>query len=207
MGRWQATSGRVFARGFAPVCALGVSLGLGACVEAANDAAASAPTLAHRQIERREGVSLAPATVAIVSVQGAPEAVTASFLQDLASEAKAREIVVVEPRKARYLVRGYLSATATADGATLEYVWDVFGPDKQRAQRLNDVISVKGAGDDPWAIAGEAALTSVAAKSADDLAAFLSNTPDAKPIPAVAGASEPAATATAMGYTAHPVRG
>ena len=42
----------------------------------------------------------------------------------------------------------------------------------------------------------------VAAKSADDLAAFLSNTPDAKPIPAVAGASEPAATATAMGYTA-----
>jgi hypothetical protein len=64
------------------------------------------------------------------------------------------------------------------------------------------VISVKGAGDDPWAIADGAALTSVAAKSADDLAAFLSNTPDAKPIPAVAGASEPAATATAMGYTA-----
>jgi hypothetical protein len=110
--------------------------------------------------------------------------------------------VVVEPRKARYLVRGYLSATVTADGATLEYVWDVFGPDKQRAQRLNDVISVKGAGDDAWAVADEAALTSVAAKSADDLAAFLSNTPDAKPIPAVARASEPAAAATAMGYTA-----
>ena len=203
MGRWQATSGQVFARAFAPVCAFGVSLGLAACVEAANDTAANdaAATLAHRQIERREGVSLAPATVAIVSVAGAPEAVTASFLQDLASEAKAREIVVVEPRKARYLVRGYLSATVTADGATLEYVWDVFGPDKQRAQRLNDVISVKGPGDDPWAIAGEAALTGVAAKSADDLAAFLSNTPDAKPIPAVARASEPTA-ATAMGYTA-----
>ena len=200
MGRGQATSGLVFARAFAPVCALGVSLGLAACVEAANDAAA--PTLAHREIERREGVSLAPATVAIVSVEGAPEAVAASFSQELATEAKAREIVVVEPRKARYLVRGYLSATATADGATLEYVWDVFGPDKQRAQRLNDVISVKGAGDDAWAIAGEAALTSVAAKSADDLAAFLSNTPDAKPIAAVARASEPAATATAMGYTA-----
>jgi hypothetical protein len=68
VGRWQGTSGRVFARGFAPVWALGVSLGLAACVEAANDAAAPTPTLAHRQIERREGVSLAPATVAIVSV-------------------------------------------------------------------------------------------------------------------------------------------
>ena len=197
MGRWRATNGEVFSRALA----LGVSLGLAACVEAASDAA-TPTTLAHRQIERREGVSLAPATVAIVSVAGAPQAVSASFLQDLASEAKAREIVVVEPRKARYLVRGYLSATVTADGAMLEYVWDVFGPDKQRAQRLNDVISVKGAGDDPWAAAGEAALTSVAAKSADDLAAFLSNTPDAKPIPAVARASEPAAAATAMGYTA-----
>ncbi len=196
MGRWRAASGGVFARALAPACALGVSLGLAACVEAANDAAA--PTLAHRQIERREGVSLAPATVAIVSIAGAPDAVAASFLQELGRDARAREIVLVEPRKARYLVRGYLSAAATADGATLEYVWDVFGPDKLRAQRLNDVISVKGLGDDPWAIAGEAALNSVAAKSADDLAAFLSNTPDAKPIAAAVGVSEP--TATAMGY-------
>jgi hypothetical protein len=195
VGVW-ATNDGVFARASAPACALGVALALGGCVEAAGDAAA--PTLAHRQIERREGFSLAPATVAIVSVAGAPDAVASSFLQELARDARAREIVLVEPKKARYLVRGYLSAAATADGATLEYVWDVFGPDKLRAQRLNDVISVKGEGDDPWAIAGEAALNSVAAKSADDLAAFLSNTPDAKPIAAAAAASEP--TATAMGY-------
>jgi hypothetical protein len=144
-------------------------------------------------------VSLAPATVAIVSVQGAPETVAESFSQELTRDAKAREIVLVDPRKAHYLVRGYLSATATADGATLEYVWDVFGPDKQREQRLNDVISVKGTGDDPWTIAGASALSSVAAKSADDLAAFLSNTPEAKPIPAVSRA-EAAAPATALGY-------
>jgi hypothetical protein len=178
--------------------ALACALGLAACVEPSSDDAT--PTLAHRQIERREGVSLAPATVAIVSVEGAPEAVAKSFSQELAIDAQAREIVLVEPKKARYLVRGYLSATTTADGATLEYVWDVFGPDKRREQRLNDMIEVKGEGDDPWAIAGEAALTSVAAKSADDLAAFLSNTPEAKPIPAVARAAEPVATATAMGY-------
>ena len=52
------------------------------------------------------------------------------------------------------------------------------------------MIAVKGAGDDPWALAGEAALTSVAAKSADDLAAFLSNTPEAA---AHAAAPAPAA--------------
>ena len=83
-------------------------------------------------------------------------------------------------------MRGYLSASLTADGASIEYVWDVFTSDKQRAQRLNDVIVVKGSGDDPWALAGEAALKSVAAKSADDLAAYLSNTPEAVAVAAVA---------------------
>ncbi len=69
-------------------------------------------------------------------------------------------------------MRGYLSASLDEDGAAIEYVWDVFDPDKRRAQRLNDVIAVKGSGDDPWALAGQAALDSVAAKSADDLAAY-----------------------------------
>ena len=115
-----------------------------------------------------------------------PAAISASFSQTLEREARARDIVVVDPASARYLVRGYLSASLTADGASIEYVWDVFTSDKQRAQRLNDVIVVKGSGDDPWALAGEAALKSVAARSADDLAAYLSNTPEAVAVAAVA---------------------
>ena len=171
--------------------ALAVALSVSGCVDAASDAAPSA--LAHRQIEPREGVSLAGATVAVVSIEGAPETVAATFSQDLQRAAKAREIVLVEPKQARYLVRGYLSATPSADGATLEYVWDVYGPGKQREQRLNDVIAVKGAGDDPWAIAGDGALESVAERSADDLAAFLSHMPEAKPLAPVASAGSAAA--------------
>ena len=109
------------------------------------------PTLAHAAFVRREGVSLAGASVAFVSVEGAPAAMSASFSQIMTREAKARDIVVAEPRKARYLVRGYLSAYVTADGAAVEYVWDVFDQDKQRMQRVNDVLEVKGEGDDPWA--------------------------------------------------------
>lgn len=191
MRRSQVNEFKVLGGAIVRFAALGLALALGGCVEAATEMAPE--TLAHRPIERREGVSLTPATVAIVSVEGAPEAVAASFSRDLEREAKAREIVLVDAKKARYLVRGYLSVAATTDGATLEYVWDVFGPDKQRAQRLNDVIAVKGTGDDPWAVAGENALNSVAAKSADDLAAFLSNTPDAKPLPL-------AAATPALGY-------
>lgn len=168
----------------ARLCLLAAPLALCGCLEVAADLAPSAE--AHHQIARREGVSLAQASVAIVSIEGAPGAIAASFSQTIVREARTRDIVVVEPAKARYLVRGYLSASLTADGASIEYVWDVFTADKQRAQRLNDVIVVKGSGDDPWALAGEAALKSVAAKSADDLAAFLSNTPEAVAVASVA---------------------
>ncbi len=183
---------------FGVILAAGVAtlLALGACVEDGADIAPSAVT--HVQIERREGVSLAPATVAVVSVDGAPDNLKDDFANDLRREATAREITIVDPKKAKYLVRGYLSATLNKDGAALEYVWDVFGPDRRRAQRLNDVVEVKGTGDDPWAMIGEAALSSAAAKSADDLAAFLSTTPEAKPIPMAQAA--PPLSDSALGY-------
>ena len=164
-------------RVLAGLCLLAGPLVLGGCVDNAADLAPNAE--ARHQLARREGVSIAEASVAIVSVEGAPAAVAAKFRQALEREARSHDIAIAEPTRARYLVRGYLSAELTTDGAEIEYVWDVFTADKRRAQRLNDVIAVQGAGDDPWTVAGPAALASVAAKSADDLAAYLSNTPDA----------------------------
>ena len=91
-------------------------------------------------------------------------------------------IATVAPAaKARYLVRGYLSASPARDGATVDFVWDVFTPDKKRAQRLTDSIVIRGSGDDPWTIVTDNAVDGVAARCADDLAAYLSNTPEAAP--------------------------
>jgi hypothetical protein len=168
------------------------ALALAGCVEEAADLQAKAD--AHTQLTRRPDVSIADASVAFVSVEGAPAAIAASFNQEMIRQAAARDIVVVDAKKAHYLVRGYLSAYATADGAAVEYVWDIFAKDKQRMQRVNDVLEVKGQGDDPWTVAGPAALASVAAKSADDLAAYLSYTPEAV---ALAKSSENAAQADA----------
>lgn len=157
--------------------ALAYAFALAGCIDDAADFAAKSE--GHTQIVRRPDVSIANASVALVSVEGPPAAVAMSFNQEMSRQAAAHEIVMLDAKKARYLVRGYLSAYRTADGAALEYVWDVFTRDKQRAQRVNDVLEVKGEGADPWTIVGQAALASVAAKSADDLAAFLSNTPEA----------------------------
>ena len=178
------------------LAALTAPLALGACVAVETTAEVAPDAAASHQFALRQGANFAQASLAIVSVEGAPSAIAADFVRRLDSAARARQLAVVDAGKARYFVRGYLSASPTEDGAEIEYVWDVFTAGKQRVQRLNDAVEVKGAGDDPWALAGEAALTSVAAKSADDLAAFLSNTPEAAP---AAAAAEPPAE-TALGY-------
>jgi hypothetical protein len=177
---------RLLIRGpVAPFRALASSLFLllgWATLSGCNDIAANPPSAdAQAQFVRRDDANMAAAPAAIVSVDGAPADLSAHFSQSLAEAAAAHRIAVVSPAKARYLVRGYLTASLVEGGAEVDFVWDVFTPDKQRVQRLSDAIAVRGAGDDPWAIIGEQALDSVAAKSADDLAAYLSNTPEAAP--------------------------
>ncbi len=174
---------------------LAAPLGLGGCVE--NTADTSPAADAHHQLARRDGVSIAKASVAFVSLDGAPASVAAQFKKTFETDARQHDIVLVERSKARYLVRGYLSADLTTDGASIEYVWDVFTADKERAQRLNDVVAAPGTGDDPWAMAGDAVISNVAAKSADDLAAYLSYTPEAVE---VAAAPQAAAAKDSAGH-------
>ena len=78
-------------------------------------------------------------------------------------------------------MRGYVTASLIEGGAEVDIVWDVFTPDKKRTQRLSDAIAVKGSGDDAWAMIDDSALNGVTAKCAEDLAAYLSNTPEAAP--------------------------
>jgi hypothetical protein len=152
--------------------------GLSAC----NDVAATAPSVdASAQFVMRDDANMAGATVAVASVDGPPADLSARFRQSFDEAAAARRIAVAAPAKARYLVRGYLTASTIEGGAEIDVVWDVFTPNKQRAQRLSDAIAIKGAGDDAWAMIDDAALNSIAGKCADDLAAYLSNTPEAAP--------------------------
>ncbi len=151
-----------------------------ATISGCNDVAADPPNAdARAQFVPLAGANMAGPTLAVVSVDGAPADLSARFSQSFAEAAAARRIATVDPAKARYLVRGYLTATPIEGGTEVDVVWDVFTPDKRRAQRLSDAIAVKGAGEDAWATVGDAGLDSIAAKSADDLAAYLSNTPEA----------------------------
>ena len=159
--------------------ALAAALALGGCAETAGEVATSPEGAA--QFVRRPDASMAGATLAIMSVEGAPEELAQRFDQSLDAAAAERQIALSPPTSAKYLVRGYLSASPIKDGAKIDFVWDVFTPDKRRAQRLSDAVAVPGSGADPWAMVTPAALDSIAARCADDLAAYLSNTPEAAP--------------------------
>ncbi len=96
----------------------------------------------------------------------------------LARALAAREVTTADPKAARYLVRVYLAATPAEGGASLDYVADVFDSSRARVARLGDGLGLKGSGD-AWSLASTQALEAAAGSCADDLAAFLSNRPEA----------------------------
>ena len=156
----------------------GLIAGLAALALAGCQATVSAPetALAPAPLVRQEGVSLKGATVALVSLDGAPQAAGEDFSAALARQLSAHEIDRAEPKKARYLLRVYLSASPAVDGANLDYVADLYDAHHIRVGRLNDGMGLKGAGD-AWSLASPQALDAVAARCAEDLAAFLSIQP------------------------------
>ena len=159
------------------ILAASLAVTLSGCVETAGelDASAIAPAAA----QPRALGSPRAATAAFTLLEGAPQPVLDRFIQKLAAETKNRDITPVQPEAAKYIVHGYLNATKTAGGVTLGYVWDVFDSRKIRIQRIEDKITAPGAAADPWSLADDRILGSLAAKSADDLAALLASMPEA----------------------------
>jgi hypothetical protein len=178
-----------------PGCRIGLALvcgfGLAGCVE---DVAQAPPVPAAPpadNIARRPDVSPAGATVGVASISGAPAGLGDRFQAMFAAAAKRGNVSVVDGGSPNYLVRGYLSAYPEGDNATaVAYVLDVFDSKKQRTQRVGDEILVRGQASDPWSLVNDDVLAAVAAKCAANLAAVMTNTPEA-----IAANSAPAAAA------------
>ena len=100
-----------------------ILLSAGVTLSGCNDVAANPPNAdAQAQFALRDDANMANATVAIASVDGAPADVSARFRQSLDEAAAAHRIAVVGPAKARYLVRGYLTASSIEGGAEVDVV-------------------------------------------------------------------------------------
>lgn len=173
------------------ICA--AALALAGCIETLPEIKASAPAQ-RDQIVRRADVSPGGAPVAFASIEGGSREAIARFAAALRPEIESREIALSEEKGARYVLRGYLDAHPAKDGVAVSFVWDVFDARHVRVRRITDELVVKaGSAQDVWTSLDETALTSVAARSADELAAFLSNTPEA-----ILAAKAPGAKTTAQ---------
>ena len=128
---------------------------------------------------RPSGLSPRPAALSVTQMQGAPTPLQGQFMALFNADVARRDVALTDSGSARYLARGYLSAFLVDGGAKLTTVWDIYDRTNHRAQRLNDEIALKGAAADPWSLVDGAALSALAAQSAGELAAYLSNTPEA----------------------------
>jgi hypothetical protein len=147
---------------------------------------------------RPSGASPRPAALAVTQMD-APEPLKTQFMALFNADVAQQDVALTDCAGARYMARGYISAYPVDGGARLTYVWDIYDRSAHRAQRLNDEIALKGAASDPWTLVDASALAALAQRSAGELAAYLSNTPEA--LAAAQPADNPASASTpALSY-------
>jgi hypothetical protein len=185
-------------------CGLGPALGsalalaaLSGCAENSAPRSASIDSDATASI-RPSGLSPRPAALSVTQMEGGPTPLQTQFMALFNADVAQHDVALTDTASARYLARGYISAFPVDGGAKLTYVWDIYDRTNHRAQRLNDEVALKGAAADPWSLVDGAALAALAAESAGELAAYLSNTPEAL-------AQAPAALEQAPSASSQPV--
>ena len=180
------------------VSCVGLALALAGCSETVGQGSLASSAQAVANVMQPSGFSPRPATLAVTQTEGAPNALQSQYMALFNADVAARDVALTDQAGARYLARGYISAFPVDGGARLTYVWDIYDRTNHRAQRLNDEIALKGTAPDPWSLVDTAAIAALAARSASDLAAYLSNTPEAMAAAATGAAAQAAAAAQAI---------
>lgn len=141
-----------------------VGLGLTACQDSAIDLSSKTAS------SIRVGASV---PVAIQSIEGLPGDLSARFSSAFAAEAQTRDIAFVDAaQKPRFRLKGYVDAFRADDGNTVSWVFDVFDGRSSRAQRVSGSQRIGGSGD-AWNSVDDKVLRYVAARSLEDIGAFL----------------------------------
>jgi hypothetical protein len=177
------------------------ALALGGCLDVSNtdvkvNGSVSTDVTHHSEASPRG----APVTFA--TLDGPPQAVSERFAKGLAAVAGASDISIADAKSAHYFVRGYLTAYPSQEGTEVSYVWDVFDGAHHRAQRVTDVVDIKGSAADPWSLVDDKVLDQIAEKSVGDLASFLATTPEALAYAAHAPSNKTASAAPAPNVVA-----
>ena len=129
-----------------------------------------------RLFGRSKSLDLAP-------IVGAPANVTEEFAQALVAAGKNNKLTITpNGTGSSYIIKGYLLATSERKGAKISYILDINDSKGGKVGRVSGEQVVPGrSGADPWSGVDSAAIRSLAAKIAPQIASTLSGGSAAPP--------------------------
>ncbi|WP_370676905.1 hypothetical protein [Pleomorphomonas sp. PLEO] len=136
-------------------------------------------------------VPAAVATFSFDQIKGVPTNKQDVLAKAIAKYAQARNLHLVRrtDTTATYHVWGYLSAVGGDVGTNVTYVWDILDQSGNRVLRFAGIEITGATSEDPWQSVGGSTLDTVAARTVEDVYAWINRLPQ----PSVIGA--PAAQA------------
>ncbi len=126
------------------------------------------------------GANIAAVPLNVARFEGLSAEQTPAFVAELQRQGAGRQVAFADGIKAKYVALGYVSGFTVGPTTRFIYVWDVFDAAKHLRQRVSDAVIVQGVASEPMALMSPEVSNALAAKSADDLAAVLSNMPEAR---------------------------
>src|SRR5262249_58603032 len=106
------------------------------------------------------------------SIDGPPQPVFQKLVENLATEAVARQVAVISREATpQYRVRGYMAAHIANRRIHIGWVWDVYDTNKRRVLRIANEELGGRSGGGPRGAAGDAMLRKIARTRIDPLAA------------------------------------
>ncbi len=161
---------------FTKIILLTAAFSLTACMETASDLNTIRQRSEVKQSPLQVQIQAPQIPVTLISLEGAPDSVTAQFNIALMSEAKLRNILLASDKThVRFKLKGYLSAYSVQRGTSLSWVWDMYDSQAQRAQRIDGSQIIKRTEADPWTAIDDATLKLAASIAMNDVANYLSN--------------------------------
>ena len=174
------------------VLAIALASVLAACQSTAparpKAAAVAGPTVPAPPEATQPAAPAVPADMATFSfdqIKGVPTNKQDELARAIAKHAQARNLRLVRRAdpSATYHVWGYLSAVGGDVGTNVTYVWDIIDQSGNRVLRFSGIETAGAADADPWNSVDEGALDTVAARTVEDVYAWINRLPR----PATAG--------------------
>lgn len=131
-------------------------------------------------------VPAAIATFAFDQIKGVPTDKQQDLAKAIAKYAQERNLHLVRriDTTATYHVWGYLSAVGGDVGTNVTYVWDIIDQNGNFVRRFSGVEIASGVNDDPWQGVTGSTLDTVAARTVEEVYAWINRLPQ----PSVTGA-------------------